>query len=301
MIKVNNINFYYGNYQALYDVSFQLVENSITALVGPNGAGKSTLMRCLATLERPFNGHIYIDNINIYDHPRQTQQYIGYLSDFFGLYEDLTVEQALIYFTEVRKISKQYMEDTISNLKLTPYRHIKAKALSRGWRQRLGIAQAILHKPKILILDEPASGLDPEARINLSQLFKELQQQGMTLLVSSHILSELEDYATDILIIREGKIIDQQNLYPPEKIEEISFKIDFITEVNDSILTIIQQHNIDLKKQDKSSIIINIPQSSSIVPQLIQAFCQQNIPVYAFYPLKISLQDTYLEKIQYDH
>jgi ABC-2 type transport system ATP-binding protein len=214
MIKVDDLTYEYPGKRALKNVSFEISDGSITALVGPNGAGKTTLLRCIAALDDPFSGRIEVAGVDIAEEPRRVHQVLGYLSDFFGLYDDLTVEQCLKFAAWLHKWPddkvEQQVKDTAALLGLTPYLANRAGTLSRGWRQRLGIAQAIIHRPRLLLLDEPASGLDPEARVELSKLFRHLRDQGMTLVVSSHILAELEDYCTDMLVLRDGEIVTQQ-------------------------------------------------------------------------------------------
>lgn len=212
MINVENLFYEYPRKRALDDVTFNIPAGSITALVGPNGAGKTTLMRCIAGLDEPFSGKISIDGVDVFENPRQVHKNLGYLSDFFGLYNELTIEQCLTFAASIHQLPpaqiKARVQEVTDLLELTPYFKKNAATLSRGWRQRLGIAQAIIHSPRLLILDEPASGLDPEARVTLSILFRRLRDEGMTLLVSSHILAELEDYCTDMLILREGRVVD---------------------------------------------------------------------------------------------
>ncbi len=211
MISVQNLTFDYPGKRALQHVSFSIEPGSITALVGPNGAGKSTLMRCLAALETPSAGSIHIDSLDVLENPREAHALMGYLPDFFGLYDDLSVEQCLRYHAMVQKISKQEQQAAVERvairMQIQDLLFQEAKTLSRGQRQRLAIAQAIIHHPKVLILDEPASGLDPEARFHLSQLLVLLSKEGITMLVSSHILSELEDYCTHMLVLRDGRIV----------------------------------------------------------------------------------------------
>lgn len=211
MITVTDLTFDYPGKRALEHISFSIEAGSITALVGPNGAGKSTLMRCLAALETPSSGSIQIASLDVLEFPREAHALMGYLPDFFGLYDDLTVEQCLSYHAMVQNIPKPEQKAAIERvavrMQIQDILLQETKTLSRGQRQRLAIAQAIIHHPKVLILDEPASGLDPEARYHLSQLLVLLAQEGITMLVSSHILSELEDYCTNMLVLREGKIV----------------------------------------------------------------------------------------------
>jgi ABC-2 type transport system ATP-binding protein len=212
VINVEHLFYEYPRKRALDDVTFTIPEGSITALVGPNGAGKTTLLRCIAGLDEPFSGKIRVGGIDVSENPRQVHKELGYLSDFFGLYNELTIEQCLTFTALIHQLPDEKIKERVQwvteLLELTPYFTKNAGTLSRGWRQRLGIAQAIIHRPRLLLLDEPASGLDPEARVTLSVLFRRLRDEGMTLLVSSHILAELEDYCTDMLVLREGRVVE---------------------------------------------------------------------------------------------
>lgn len=221
MIFVENLIFEYPGVRALNNVSFTINAGSITALVGPNGAGKTTLLRCLAALDEPVSGAIRLNNVDVLDNPRLCHQSIGYLSDFFGLYDDLTVEKCLRYSALAHGITDRWQEAVFTAARRTGIDDrlaVKAAALSRGLRQRLAIAQAIIHEPPMLLLDEPASGLDPEARSDLAGLFLSLREQGMTLMVSSHILTELEEYSTDMLILQAGEIAGQRSLGGPKAV-----------------------------------------------------------------------------------
>ncbi|MDO4724750.1 MAG: ABC transporter ATP-binding protein [Comamonadaceae bacterium] len=216
LIEIDQLVFEYPGHRALDGVSLRLERGSVTALVGPNGAGKSTLLRCMAGLERPLSGQIRIDGVSVIDAPRQVHRKLGYLSDFFGLYEGLRVRQCLAYAALAVGVARQQLPERVAQvaqaMDLTALLQRRPSELSRGQRQRLAIGQAIIHSPQVLLLDEPASGLDPQARSSLAALFRRLQAQGMTLLVSSHILSELDEYSTHILSIRQGRIVSHEDL-----------------------------------------------------------------------------------------
>lgn len=210
MIHVSDVVFDYLGHRALHGVSVDIPKGTVTALVGPNGAGKSTLMRCIAGLDTPLSGNITVGGIDVQEHPREVHTQLGYLSDFLGLYAHLTVQQCLSYAAASQGIADthiaQRVQDVAHVLKLSNKLDHLSSNLSRGQRQRVAIGQAIVHMPKVLLLDEPASGLDPEARADLSALFRTLQAKGMTLVVSSHILSELDEYCSHILSIRDGRV-----------------------------------------------------------------------------------------------
>jgi ABC-2 type transport system ATP-binding protein len=216
MIDVKNLIFEYPTKRVLHDIDCVIEKGSITALVGPNGAGKTTLIRCIVGLHAPYSGQVFFDGDDVHEHPRECHRRMAYLSDVFGVYDQLSVRQCLSYTARAYGVAsikiQSVVEAAAERLGLTDRLHEKSGALSRGLRQRLAIAQAIVHEPEFLVLDEPASGLDPEARHSLSQLLVNLRGGGMTLLVSSHILAELEGYCTDMLIMREGRIIDSRQL-----------------------------------------------------------------------------------------
>ena len=216
MIEARGITYEYPGTRALDDVSFSLPARSITALVGPNGAGKTTLLRCLAALDEPLAGAIEVDGVDVQRNPRLCHARVGYLSDFFGLYDELSARRCLLYTAGAHGLPPPEraaaVQRAAERLGIVPLLETRAGELSRGLRQRLAIAQAILHQPAVLLLDEPASGLDPDARHALAALFLALREAGMTLLVSSHILAELDEYCDRILILREGRLVEHRAL-----------------------------------------------------------------------------------------
>lgn len=197
---------------AVDDIDLMIPAGEIFGFIGPNGAGKTTTLRMLATTLEPTEGRILINGIDVWDHPTQARKQIGFMPDFFHLYEYLTVEETLEYFGRAyglpRKNRRLRIDEVIQLIGLQEKRHQLVKGLSRGMMQRLGVGQAILHEPDLLLLDEPASGLDPLARQKLFDLLRNINAKGTTVVISSHILAELSALCTSVVIMDNGKIIE---------------------------------------------------------------------------------------------
>jgi ABC-2 type transport system ATP-binding protein len=296
MIEVEQLVFDYPSRRALHGVDFCIAAGSITALVGPNGAGKSTLLRCLAALYRPFSGQVRINGFDTAEQPRQVHQSLGYLSDFFGLYDNLSVRRSLLYACRTHEVNEARVEQVAAQLGLSSYLQSLAGELSRGLRQRLAIGLAIIHQPPVLLLDEPASDLDPEARIGLSQLFLDLRQQGMTLLVSSHILAELEGYASDVLIIDGGHIIDHHPLRVSEGRCELLIEL---SRPDGRLRQQLEQHaDLSLVQADERLARVQLGTSLELHQALLAELVGAGLPVARFGPLDLDLQQVYVERLR---
>jgi ABC-2 type transport system ATP-binding protein len=211
MIEVRNFTKRYGEFVAVDDLSFSIGKGEIFGFIGPNGAGKSTTIRFLATLLRPTSGEGYIAGHSVVDDPMAVRRVIGFMPDDFGVYDGMKVWEFLDFFAVAYQIPrthrKQIIGQVLELLDLTHKRDDFVNGLSKGMKQRLCLAKTLVHDPPVLILDEPASGLDPRARLEMKALLNELKGMGKTILVSSHILSELADFCTMIGIIERGKLL----------------------------------------------------------------------------------------------
>ena len=211
MIELINLRKEYDDLVAVQDLTLTIPQGEIFGLIGPNGAGKTTTIRMACGLLAPTVGRTLVNGIDVAREPERAQQSIGYLSDFFAVYEDLKVWEYLDYFAHAYKVPESdipaRVSEVIGQVSLEVKRDAMIRGLSRGMKQRLGIARAIIHRPKVLLLDEPASGLDPKARLELRNLLRALCDQGSTILISSHILTELEGFCTSIGIMEKGRMI----------------------------------------------------------------------------------------------
>lgn len=211
MIETKKLTKNFGNLVAVSDLDLYIGAGDIFGFIGPNGAGKTTTMRILVTLLEPTRGEAFIDGLNVSKKGKEVRRRVGYMPDFMGVYDDLKVFEYLEFFAaafgiEYRK-RKAIVDGVLELTDLVSKRSAPVDSLSRGMQQRLGLARVLIHDPKVLILDEPASGLDPRARIEMRELLRELKRMGKTIMVSSHILSELEEICDRIGIIERGQFV----------------------------------------------------------------------------------------------
>jgi ABC-2 type transport system ATP-binding protein len=211
MIETIDLTKKYGDFFALESLTLKLEQGDLFGFIGPNGAGKTTTIRILSTLLSPTWGEAYVCGHSIYTHPREIRRAIGYMPDIFGVYDDMRVIEYLEFFAAAYRIDgpkrRQVAERSLELVDLVAKRDELVTSLSRGMTQRLGLARVLLHDPQVLLLDEPASGLDPRARIEMRNLLKRLQGMGKTILVSSHILPELADICNRVGIIEYGRLL----------------------------------------------------------------------------------------------
>jgi ABC-2 type transport system ATP-binding protein len=210
-VLVENLTKRYADFDALAGLSFEVPYGEIFGFVGPNGAGKTTTFRILATLLEPTSGRAFIDGVEVTGDPYAARDHMGYMPDFFGVYDRLTAWEYLAFYARCYEVPGSRVDRVVTNLlelvRLADRRDSAVDTLSRGMKQRLCLARALVHDPKVLLLDEPASGLDPLARVELRELLKELREMGKTILISSHILPELTEVCTSFGIIHGGRIL----------------------------------------------------------------------------------------------
>lgn len=314
LIAIDDLVFEYPGQRALDGVSLHLPAGSVTALVGPNGAGKSTLLRCMAGLDQALSGRIVVHGVDVAESPRQVHRHIGYLSDFYGLYERLSARQCLHYAALAMGVAPaqapQRVQAVAAQLDIAPLLERLPSQLSRGQRQRLAIGQAIIHQPAVLLLDEPASGLDPEARASLSQLMRQLQAQGMTLVVSSHILSELDEYCTHILALRAGRIESHAPLQPThaQQAQLQLFALELAQPPTPEQLYTWFTEHAQVQLHDSAQalqapgqpLLLWLPSAASARAALLAQWVQAGIPIASLAPQRESLQQRYRRQVPAD-
>ncbi len=211
LVQIANLRKYYGATRAVNDISFSFASGQIFGFVGPNGAGKSTTMRVLAALEEPTTGDCFVDGVSVIEYPDKAHRLVGYVPDSLPDHRDISVHEYLDFFARAYGIQGQRRRRVVEEIEeftnLLGIREKHVNALSKGMKNRVSVARALVHDPPVLIMDEPASGLDPRARIELRELLKVLAAQGKAILISSHILTELAEICTGAVFIEKGRLL----------------------------------------------------------------------------------------------
>lgn len=300
-IDVSGVVYVYPGTRALDNVSFSVERGSVTALVGPNGAGKTTLLRCIAGLDRPLTGNISVAGIDVLEEPRLAHARMGYLSDFFGLYDTLTVRQCLTHSASAHGVAEASLTETVertaARLNIEDRLQQRCSDLSRGLRQRVAIGQAIVHSPEVLLLDEPASGLDPEARHALAALFTRLKDEGMTLIVSSHILAELDEYSTHMLVLRSGTVIEYRALNGAATGGR-RIRIALARAHDSWQATLESVPGVSIIERAERHAVIAITGDENAQADVLRALVSAGVPVSGFVEEQENLHQSYLRTVQ---
>lgn len=227
-IKVENITKLYGEQKALNNINFAVENGEIVGFLGPNGAGKSTLMKILTTYIQPSSGQCFVNGIDVLKNPKDVQKIIGYLPEHNPLYLDLYVREYLEFCIKIHQVHQSRIDEVIELTGLTTEAHKKIGALSKGYRQRVGLAATLLHEPQVLILDEPTTGLDPNQLVEIRQLIKNVGKD-KTVFLSTHIMQEVEAICDRIIIINQGELVTDNKLgdlmkQQDNKVIEVEFK-----------------------------------------------------------------------------
>ena len=305
IIELQNLTHRYGKLVAVNDVSLQIEEGSIFGFIGPNGAGKTTTMRILSTLLRPTSGDARVGGCSVCSDPRGVRRQIGYMPDFFGVYNEMKVWEYLDFFaacydTPVAK-RKGLIDDLLQLVDLSHRRDDYVDSLSRGMKQRLCLARTLAHDPSVLILDEPASGLDPRARIEIRELLRELQAMGKTIFFSSHILLEVAEICTTIGIIEAGQLMACGSL---EEIQShrhtrrvkvaLTHRAEEAMALLRSVPNVLNVQLVD-KGQRRLELDADFDGDDATQTEILTQLIQAGLPVVGFEEAKVELEDVFMQ------
>ncbi len=234
-ISVSNISKFYNDQKALNSISFEVKQGEIVGFLGPNGAGKSTMMKILTTYIEPSEGNALVNSFDTQSEATKVQRSIGYLPEHNPLYDDMYIREYLLFNAKIYKVSKSRIEEVIKLTGLTPEANKKIDQLSKGYRQRVGLACALLHDPKVLILDEPTTGLDPNQLIDIRELIKSIGKE-KTVFLSTHIMQEVEAMCDRVIIINKGEIVADKILNEMADETEQIIEVEFDYRVEEAFL-----------------------------------------------------------------
>ena len=301
MIKTVNLRKEYGRVVAVRDLSLTVNPGDIFGLIGPNGAGKSTTISMLATILDPTEGRVYVDGLDIEDNRRQVREVVGYMPDSFGLYDDLTVREYLEFFATAYRVTGPLragrINDALEIIELQEKRDALIGKLSRGMRQRLCLGKTLLHDPKILLLDEPASGMDPKGRVEMRNLLKRLQKQGKTVLISSHILTELSDICNAIAIIEKGGVVEMGT------VDEIRAKIRGLMGLTVEVLEGISRAEKILQSDDRvedvkvdgNRLSVAVNADAEYAAAILERLIADGVRISSFTREEANVEDIYMQ------
>ncbi len=301
MLEIKNLNKRYGKFYAVNGLNLSIPEGEIFGFVGPNGAGKSTTMKIISGLLAATSGEVYIDGVDALKNNKKIKEKIGYMPDFFGVYDDLKVYEYLEFYASIYKIkekdNKKIITDLLELVDLGHKREAYVDNLSRGMKQRLCLARSLIHNPKLLILDEPASGLDPRARVEMKAILRNLKDMGKTILISSHILSELSEMCTSIGIIDNGKLVINgtvseimQQIYSKKLV-----KIKVNDRLDDAVMILKEFPFIEKITTGENTIQAAFDAGDEELSRVLTTLVNKSIPVATFAQLDGNLEDVFMK------
>ncbi|NLK97157.1 ABC transporter ATP-binding protein [Defluviitalea saccharophila] len=304
MLEIQNLVKKYGKFTAVDGLSLTINEGEIFGFVGPNGAGKTTTMKIMAGLLSATSGKVFINGVDVTAHPRKLREKIGYMPDFFGVYDNLKVDEYMDFYAGTYNIPYSEREAIIDNLlELVDLSHKKdayVDTLSRGMKQRLCLARSLVHDPDILILDEPASGLDPRARVEMKEVLKQLKTLGKTIIISSHILPELAELCTVIGIIEKGKIAAYGTVAQIMKqlTQKRMIKIKTMGNMDQLVTILKEQPNIHDIIEKIDEVEVEFDGDDTQLSYLLKKIIQQDIPLISFSEKEGNLEDIFMQITQ---
>ncbi|MCX7841721.1 MAG: ABC transporter ATP-binding protein [Clostridia bacterium] len=300
MLVVDNLVKSYGKFKAVDGLSLDIGEGHIYGFVGANGAGKTTTMKIIAGLLKPTSGKVMVDGTDISENPKAVKRKIGYMPDFFGVYDDLKVTEYMDFYSGVYGIPKperkKIADQLLELVNLSDKKDSYVDSLSRGMKQRLCLARSLIHNPKLLVLDEPASGLDPRARVEMKEILKELRNMGKTILISSHILPELAELCTSIGIIERGKMVISGTV--DEIMRRIShgktLRVKILGDMEPAVRFLKEQPIISRISAASEFIDADFDGDSDVLADILKNLIKNDIRVVSFTELEKNLESVFM-------
>lgn len=301
MIETRGLTKMYGSFTALHELNLTIAKGTVFGFVGPNGAGKSTTMSILATLLAPTSGTAEVGGYEVTRSPREVRRLIGYMPDFFGVYDNFKTTEYLDFYGASYGIPRAERMKMIPSLlelvNLSDKRDFYVDSLSRGMKQRLCLARCLVHDPELLILDEPASGMDPRARIEMREILKELKTMGKTIIISSHILPELAEMVDEIGVIEQGRLIAQGRVSDIQNRMRVNrvLHIRLLGQEEEAAAFLRDEPLVTLVLHDEKGIHVHFTGQDEDQTELLQRMVGLGYRVLGFHEMETDLEDVFLE------
>lgn len=309
MLQIENLTKNYGKFQALDHLNLHIEKGEIFGFVGPNGAGKTTTMRIVCGLLKATSGSVHVDGVDAISNPEDIKRKVGYVPDFFGVYDNLQVMEYMEFYGSMYGMEKEEVDEISRGLlelvNLSDKENVFVDTLSRGMKQRLCVARALIHNPDLLVLDEPNSGLDPRARFEMKEVLKNLGSMGKTIIISSHILPELSEMCSSIGIMERGKLIvsgkvdeimQKSRGIQPIKMRAFAPEYTDRTKEHDYISMVLREQPLVSKVNfTEDEILVSFGGDEKEAAQLLKTLFERNILVSSFHREKEDLESLFLE------
>lgn len=301
MLSIENLNKSYASFKAVNNLNLNISKGEIFGFVGPNGAGKTTTLKMISTLLLPNSGVIMLNGENIYDDLKKTRSSIGYMPDSFGVYDNLKVHEYIEFYGELVGMNYKEIKNNVGSLlelvSLENKKNEYVDSLSRGMKQRLCLSRALIHNPDLLILDEPASGMDPRARVQMKEILKELKTMGKTIIISSHILPELAELCSTVGIIDKGCMVQKGTV---DEINSIIYggtvlKIKYMEGKIDPSIIISERPDLELLYQASGELEVKIEGDDAKIAEVNRFLVNSGIPVISFNKIDNNLEDIFIK------
>ena len=301
MLQINHLYKNYGKYQAVNDLNLHVPKGDLFGFVGPNGAGKTTTIRMVCGLMPPSAGSIRINGVDALENPKEIKRQIGYVPDFFGVYDNLKVSEYMDFYGSMYRMTSKEIaavaDDLLELVNLSDKKEVYVDTLSRGMKQRLCVARALIHNPALLVLDEPNSGLDPRARVEMKELLQNLRSMGKTIVISSHILSELSEMCNSIGIMDHGRLITAG------KIEDVmthvfggnKLVISVCGEMELAVRMLKEHAQVKVDAVGEKDIHISHSMQENEIAQMIAQMIESGIVVTGFYKEEGNLESLFMQ------
>lgn len=300
-IIVENLRREFGQTIAVNDVSFQFESGQIFGFVGPNGAGKTTTMRIMATLDEPTSGDVRLDNLSVVEDPERARHLVGFVPDELRAYWDTTVDDYLDFFARAYGLKGEEREQAVNSVEeftnVTGIANKQLRALSKGMKQRVSLARALVSDPEILILDEPAAGLDPRARIELRELLSLLADQGKAIFISSHILAELTEICHGAVIIEQGQILEagQTEEIVSKREQKMTYALRSMSDSDHLMRDLLQMPHIDQPRQAGNEFLFEVGGAEENAFEILNLLIQKDHRIVEFRQTKTNLEDIFMD------